>query len=155
MELSYDAICFDLFGTLVEEDGRAIDGARQAMAAVPADRCAIVTSCGAKFARTLLMTAQLPIPAILISADEVERSKPAPDGYAMAAQRLGIEPSKILALEDSRHGMAAARAAGMDVVGIVGNHGPPNSCEALYAVKRLADVRWGRGIDGSVTVRLS
>jgi len=62
MELSYEAICFDLFGTLVEEDGRATEGARGALVTVPRERCAIVTSCGQQFAQTLLRTAQLPQP---------------------------------------------------------------------------------------------
>src|ERR1700719_3334841 len=53
MVLSYEAICFDLFGTLVEEDGRATEGARSALVTVPRERCAIVTSCGEQFAQIL------------------------------------------------------------------------------------------------------
>jgi HAD superfamily hydrolase (TIGR01509 family) len=48
--------------------------------------------------------------------DEVEHSKPAPDLFLLAAQRLGIAPSRCLVLEDSEAGVRAARAAGMDVI---------------------------------------
>jgi HAD superfamily hydrolase (TIGR01509 family) len=48
--------------------------------------------------------------------DEVEHSKPAPDLFLLAAQRLGIAPSQCLVLEDSDAGVRAARAAGMQVI---------------------------------------
>ena len=152
MQLSYAAVCFDLFGTLVEEDGHSIAGARAALLAVPRNRCAIVTSCGLQFARILLKTAQLPEPSIVVSSDDVERSKPAPDGYALAAQRLGVAPATILALEDSRQGIAAARAAGLDVIGILGGRPPSYAQEALYSVERLADISWLTADDGSIVV---
>lgn len=153
MELSYEAICFDLFGTLVEEDGRAIAGARKAVMSVPRERCAIVTSCGLQFARTLLRTAQVPEPPVIVTSDDVERNKPAPDGYALAARRLDIDPAKILAVEDSRQGVAAARAAGMDVVGILAGRAPSQMNEALYSVERLADLEVSTEPDGSIVVR--
>lgn len=154
MELSYEAVCFDLFGTLVEEDGQAIDGARAALMSVPRDRCAIVTSCGSRFARSLLMTAQLPVPPLLVSSDDVERAKPAPDGYTVAARRLAIDPSKIVVFEDSRQGIAAARAAGMDVIGVLAGRPPSYAKEALYTVERLADVGWSVDADGHIRVKV-
>lgn len=153
MELSYAAVCFDLFGTLVEENGHPIAGARDALLAVPKNRCAIVTSCGLQFARILLKTAQLPEPPIVVSAEDVAHGKPAPDGYALAAQRLKIEPQHILALEDSRQGIAAARAAGLDVIGVLAGRPPSYAQEALYAVERLRDISWTRAADGSIVVR--
>ncbi|MEO9170430.1 MAG: HAD-IA family hydrolase, partial [Candidatus Baltobacteraceae bacterium] len=131
MELSYEAVCFDLFGTLVEEDGRAVPGALRALESVTRERCAIVTSCGGQFARALLATARLPAPPLLITSDDVERGKPAPDGYALAARRLGIEPAKIVVFEDSRQGIVAARAAGLDVIAILAGRAPSYAAEAL------------------------
>jgi len=49
----------------------------------------------------------------VLSADDVDRAKPAPDIYLLASQCLGVEPEHCLVLEDSRHGMQAALAAGM------------------------------------------
>ena len=153
MQLSYTAVCFDLFGTLVEEDGRPIEGARGALLAVPRGRCAIVTSCGLQYARILLKTAQLPEPPVVIAAEDVQHGKPAPDCYALAARRLGIEPQNILALEDSRHGIAAARAAGMDVIGVLSGRPASYAQEALYFVERLRDIEWTPGEGGSIVVK--
>ncbi len=153
MELSYAAVCFDLFGTLVHEDGRPIEGAREALAAVAGDRCAIVTSCGLAFARTLLHSAQLPEPQIIVTSDDVERGKPAPDGYLLAARRLAREPNSIVVLEDSRQGIAAARAAGMDVIGILAGRSFSYANEALYAVKRLSAIEWSSREDGTICLR--
>jgi len=49
----------------------------------------------------------------LISAKEVGRPKPAPDGYLYAAEKLGVQPSECLVLEDSEPGVKSAKAAGM------------------------------------------
>lgn len=51
-----------------------------------------------------------------VSASEVEHSKPAPDLYLAAAQKLGVDPASALAFEDTRAGIAAAKAAGMFAV---------------------------------------
>ncbi|MGV3720270.1 MAG: HAD family hydrolase [Actinomycetota bacterium] len=49
---------------------------------------------------------------------DVERRKPAPDLYLLAAERLEVDPQRCVALEDSAHGIAAARAAGLRVIAI-------------------------------------
>lgn len=56
---------------------------------------------------------------VILSAHEVAAPKPAPDPYVEACRRLGVEPGpEIVALEDSPTGVAAARAAGLTVIGI-------------------------------------
>lgn len=54
----------------------------------------------------------------VVSADDVERGKPAPDIYLLAARRLSVAPSECLAFEDSLTGVRAAHAAGMRVVAV-------------------------------------
>ncbi|MGE5245780.1 MAG: HAD family hydrolase [Betaproteobacteria bacterium] len=54
----------------------------------------------------------------IVTGTDVERRKPAPDGYLEAARRIGAEPSRSVAVEDSAPGVAAARAAGMKTVAI-------------------------------------
>ena len=54
----------------------------------------------------------------IVTGDDVERRKPAPDLYLTAAERLGADPQRCVALEDSSHGIQAARAAGMRVINI-------------------------------------
>jgi HAD superfamily hydrolase (TIGR01509 family) len=56
--------------------------------------------------------------SVRVSGDQVTRSKPAPDVYLAAAQRLGVEPRGCLAIEDSPVGVSAAKAAGMTCVAV-------------------------------------
>jgi HAD superfamily hydrolase (TIGR01509 family) len=55
---------------------------------------------------------------VSVAGDEVERGKPAPDLFLEAARRLGVPPAECVAVEDSDAGVAAAKAAGMFVVGV-------------------------------------
>jgi HAD superfamily hydrolase (TIGR01509 family) len=67
---------------------------------------------------------------VTVSSEEVGHGKPAPDVYLEAARRLGVEPSRAVAIEDSHNGIRAAKAAGMRVVAIPNRHFPPGD-EAL------------------------
>jgi beta-phosphoglucomutase-like phosphatase (HAD superfamily) len=48
----------------------------------------------------------------------VERKKPAPDVYLLALERLGRDADRCIAVEDSRNGVIAAKAAGLRVIGV-------------------------------------
>jgi HAD superfamily hydrolase (TIGR01509 family) len=61
-----------------------------------------------------------------VSSEEVARGKPAPDVYLEAARRLGVDPKRAAAIEDSHNGIRAAKAAGMRVVAIPNRHFPPD-----------------------------
>jgi HAD superfamily hydrolase (TIGR01509 family) len=54
----------------------------------------------------------------IVTADDVEHAKPAPDIYLLACERLGVSPSEALALEDSASGVAAAKAAGLTCIAV-------------------------------------
>jgi HAD superfamily hydrolase (TIGR01509 family) len=71
----------------------------------------------------------------VVSSQEVPRGKPAPDVYLEAARRLGVEPTRCAAIEDSHNGLRSAKAAGMRVIAVPNTHFPPDD-EALA----LADV---------------
>jgi HAD superfamily hydrolase (TIGR01509 family) len=62
-----------------------------------------------------------------VSSEEVARGKPAPDVYLEAARRLGVEPTRAAAVEDSHNGIRAAKAAGLRVVAIPNAHFPPGA----------------------------
>ena len=55
---------------------------------------------------------------VIVTADDVERPKPAPDIYRLACERLGVPASEAVALEDSGSGVAAAKAAGLDCIAV-------------------------------------
>lgn len=54
----------------------------------------------------------------IVTSDDVEHSKPAPDLYLLACERLGVAPTEALALEDSASGVAAAKAAGLTCIAV-------------------------------------
>jgi HAD superfamily hydrolase (TIGR01509 family) len=79
----------------------------------------------------------------VVSAEDVERPKPAPDVYLAAAAAVGADPEDCVALEDSETGVAAARAAGMTVIGVPSFPGIDLDAADLVAPS-LADPRvWG------------
>jgi HAD superfamily hydrolase (TIGR01509 family) len=54
----------------------------------------------------------------IVTSDDVEHAKPAPDIYLLACSRLGVEPADAVALEDSASGVAAAKAAGLTCIAV-------------------------------------
>jgi beta-phosphoglucomutase len=77
---------------------------------------------------------------IIVAAENVQRGKPHPEGYRKALRRLGAVPSEALAIEDSPGGIAAARAAGLLVVGIATSYTPAQLRRAgAFRVLRRAD----------------
>lgn len=73
-------------------------------------------------------------PSHIFSAEMVSNGKPAPDLFLMAADRLGVKPENCVVIEDSPHGVTAALAAGMDVIGFVaGRHARPSLVDRLAA----------------------
>jgi HAD superfamily hydrolase (TIGR01509 family) len=54
----------------------------------------------------------------IVTSDDVELAKPAPDIYLLACERLGVAPADALALEDSASGVAAAKAAGLTCIAV-------------------------------------
>ncbi len=79
---------------------------------------AVVTSAWRTLAEKRLRLAGLPIPGVLITSDDISHSKPHPEGYLLAAERLGVAPADCVVIEDAHAGIDAARAAGMTVIGI-------------------------------------
>jgi sugar-phosphatase len=113
-------------GEIADVEGiDAIEGAAAFLNALPADRWAVVTSAPRALAKVRLAAAGLPLPAVLVSAEDVERGKPAPDCFLLAAERLGYAIEDCLVFEDAPAGIAAAEAAGAKVVVITATHSHP------------------------------
>lgn len=75
-----------------------------------------------------------------VSSEEVARGKPSPDVYAEAARRLGVDPARAVAVEDSHNGIRSAVAAGMRVVAIPNPHFPPDAEALALATATVADL---------------
>ena len=103
----------------------SIPGAGALLRAVPMNRWALVTSSPRALALRRMEAAGLPIPVVIITAEDVHQGKPAPDCFLMAASRLGVPPTGCLIFEDSPAGVAAADAAGAEVIVMTATHSHP------------------------------
>lgn len=72
---------------------------------------AVVTSADDRLAKARLAAAGI-APPLLFTFEDVERGKPDPQGYLLAAEALGVDPADCLVVEDSEPGLEAGRAAG-------------------------------------------
>jgi HAD superfamily hydrolase (TIGR01509 family) len=77
---------------------------------------------------------------VTVSSEEVERGKPAPDVYLEAARRLGAEPARCVAIEDSSNGLRSAGAARMTVIAVPNPHYPPDPDALALAAASVAIV---------------
>jgi mannitol-1-/sugar-/sorbitol-6-phosphatase len=80
---------------------------------------AVVTSADARLAAARLGAAGITAP-VLVDREAVTHGKPDPEGYRLAAARLGVDPHACLVVEDTTTGAAAGRAAGATVAGLKG-----------------------------------
>jgi len=83
-----------------------------------------------------------PFFAATVTGFDVDRGKPAPDCFLLAAQRAGLQPECCLVVEDAPVGIEAALAAGMKPVGLIGTHpaGRLVDAGAALVVERLAEI---------------
>ncbi len=125
---------------LEDPDGLvSIPGAREILEALPHNRWAVVTSAGRALAERRLRAAELPVPTVLISADDVLEGKPDPTGYRKAAQVLGVPANQCLVVEDTPAGILAGRAANMQVLALTTTYPATNLLGAL-CIRDFRDV---------------
>ena len=109
-----------------EDDEAAISAmpvAAALLASLPPDRWTIATSAFRPIATEWLSRVGLPVPPALVTVDDVERGKPAPDPFLKAAANLGRDPGRCLVVEDAPAGIAGAKAAGASVLALGTTHG--------------------------------
>jgi sugar-phosphatase len=110
-------------GEIADTDGvEEIPGAIAFLAALPPDRWAVVTSATPDLARVRMQAAGLTPPTLLVTAHDIQHGKPDPEGFRLAAERLGFRVEDCLVFEDASAGIAAAEAAPADVVVITAAH---------------------------------
>ncbi|WP_217574055.1 HAD-IA family hydrolase [Mesorhizobium sp. GbtcB19] len=102
-----------------------IPGAVAFLKSLPPERWAIVTSAPRELALLRIAAAGIPIPAMMVTAEDVTHGKPAPDCFLLAAKRLGVEARDCLVFEDAPAGIAAGEASGASVMVISATHVHP------------------------------
>lgn len=116
----------------------ALPAVADLLAALPAGRWAAVTSGSRELMRTRLAAAGLPVPEVLVAAQDVAVGKPDPEGYLLAAARLGVDPALCLVVEDAPAGLQAGRRAGARTLAVATSHDPASLADADAVVADLA-----------------
>jgi sugar-phosphatase len=117
----------------------AVAGIPELVAELPGPQWAVVTACSRELATARLRAVGYPIPEVLVTADDGIPGKPDPGGYRLAAERLGLSAGPCLVLEDSVAGVAAGKAAGMAVIGLLTTH---DRAALAVADATVPDGRW-------------
>jgi mannitol-1-/sugar-/sorbitol-6-phosphatase len=120
---------------------RPIPGAVGFLSSLPEQARAIVTSCGRALAMQRLTAAGVPVPALLVTSDDVVHGKPSPEGYRLGARRLGVDPGSCVVFEDAPPGIAAGKAAGCRVIGVATTHPAAELRQADHVIPDLTHVR--------------
>ena len=98
---------------------KAIPGAKELLAQVGNAPWAVVTSAPRALAESRITAAGLPLPRVLVPADEISKGKPDPEGFLKAAHELGFAPAECVVFEDTPAGVEAGLSAGMEVIGLL------------------------------------
>ena len=125
----------------IDTDGLEVHrAARELLRSLPAHGWAVVTSGSRLTAATRLQYGDFPTPPILVTAEDVQRGKPHPEGFLLAARRLGAQPEQCVVVEDAPVGIEAARAAGMRVIALATTHGPQALAQADVIAHEIANM---------------
>lgn len=128
-----------------------LDALRALSEAEPPAPFAIATSATRALAQVRLAAAGIDVPERFVTVEDVERGKPHPDPFLLAAERLGVDPADCLVCEDAPSGIASARAAGCAVLAVTTTSEADALADADLVVGSLADVTFGV-VDGRVRV---
>ena len=98
----------------------AVPGAPEFVRSLPGDHIAVVTSAGRDLATMRMLSVDVPMPVVLVGAEDVTSGKPHPEPYLTAAAALGANPGDTVVFEDADAGIEPGLAAGMRVI-VVGD----------------------------------
>jgi sugar-phosphatase len=128
-------------------DVSAAVGATEVLAVI-AVPWAVVTSADRRLASARLRAAGIS-PPLLVTSEDVRAGKPDPEGYLLAAARLGADPRQCLVVEDSEAGILAARAAGALVAGLKGLSGDAGITDLRELTEVVSGARGKKGPKGA------
>lgn len=127
-------------------------GAVALVRSIPEGQWGVVTSGTRLLASARLQWAGLPLPRVLVTAEDVTNGKPHPEPYLRGAQLMGAKPEDCLVIEDAPAGIQSAQAGGMKVVGLTSTYGAPQLQAADAVVKKLAQVQVRKDGPGRLAV---
>ena len=80
------------------------------------------------------------MPDTIVTADDVSRGKPEPEGYITLARSLGRDPARCVVIEDAPAGVEAGQAAGAPVIALTTTHDPARLSTATMIIPDLRDL---------------
>lgn len=113
-----------------------IPGSAALLSGLDRDRWAVVTSATRALTLKRLAAVGIPLPRILVAADDVTKGKPHPQPYMLAAKALGFDASEAVVFEDAPAGLVSAQAAGAATVVVGGYEGAETT-----GLPRVADLK--------------
>jgi len=132
---------------------RVMPGATALVRTIPEGRWGVVTSGTGYLARARLRFCGLPVPKVLVTADDVMNGKPHPEPYLKGAELLGVSPAGCLVIEDAPAGIQSAHAGGMKVIGITSTYAASELREADAVVQKLERIQVG--VDNAQNLTIS
>jgi sugar-phosphatase len=130
----------------------AMPGVFALLRSIPPDCWCVVTSGTRHLATKRLQHANLPLPKVLVAADDVVKGKPDPEPYLKGARGLGAEPGECLVIEDAPAGIRAAHAAGMKAIGLTSTFKEAELAEADSVARGLAQIQVHSSATGKLEV---
>jgi mannitol-1-/sugar-/sorbitol-6-phosphatase len=131
-----------------DRDGVVVmPGAVDLVNTIPEGRWCVVTSGTRHLASARLRLAGIPVPDVLVTAEDVAYGKPHPEPYLKGAELLGVTPAECLVIEDAPAGIQSAHASGMKAIGLTSTYPASALSEADAVVQKLAQIQFG--LDGA------
>jgi sugar-phosphatase len=127
--------------SITDDADVAIPGAVELLRSLPENTWCVVTSGTRRLAFERMKVAGLPLPKILVGADDVTKGKPDPEPYLKGAELLGFAASQCIVMEDAVAGVRAAHAGKMDVIAVATTYKAEELREADAVVLNLSQIR--------------
>jgi sugar-phosphatase len=118
----------------------AFPGALECVGVASRGRWGVVTSGGRKLATGRLVAAGLPVPEIMVTADDVTSGKPDPEPYERARRELDVPASGCVVVEDAPAGIQAGKRAGMTVLAVTTTHASSSLRDADHVFTTLRGI---------------
>lgn len=129
-------------------------GAVELERAIPEGRWGVVTSGTRLLASARLRFCGLPVPQVLVTAEDVSHGKPHPEPYLKGAELLGFKPADCLVIEDAPAGIQSARAGGFRVIGITSTYPASKLSDADAVVAAMEQIQVRSNGSGKLVVEV-
>jgi sugar-phosphatase len=121
---------------------------------IPEGRWGVVTSGTRLLASARLRFCGLPVPKVLVTAEDVSHGKPHPEPYLKGAELLGFKPADCMVIEDAPAGIQSARAGGFKVIGITSTYPASKISDADAVVAGLEQIQVRSNGSGKLAVEV-